>query len=214
MESKTIYAVVLDTMVPAYGNRRVTLFQSGGDGEAECPCGASISFQATPAEADRVIAAFCTQTCYAEHHGEYFHIPHLEASVPKEVKSTRPEFCPECNGGSKGRGHDHTSDCSHAPAKQQADQAAARRAERGNCSDCGGPPGRGRGWKHKPGCSKVTVNREVQPPCAECGGIRRGRGYSHAEGCSLKPQGYVSNGKPRGGFKGLRRRKMPAGCAA
>lgn len=209
--SNTIYAVILEPNLPAQGGRRASCFRPGGDQESECPCGKKVSFEATAADADRVVVVFCGKVCYNEHHGEYLHVPELKLSPRADKKSDKPKFCEECNGKSKpGPGYDHASTCSHA--KKRADAAAKKREARGNCPECDGPPGKFRGWKHNEGCSKVAPKHEPKPPCTECGGPRRGKGYTHVDGCSLKPKPQAKAAKgPRP--KGRRRRAMPAGIA-
>jgi hypothetical protein len=213
-KSIAIHAIITEPQLPCYGNRKATILRSGDGHTLECPCGSSVSFDASQAEADRIVIVFCGDTCRKDHIDDWLHIPVLSPSstAKSETKSDKAKFCPECDGPStRGKGWDHTSDCSLS----SVNQAQARRDARPNCPECDGPPGQRRGWKHKDDCPKLqpkVVDRVVKPPCTECDGPARGKGYTHAEGCSLKPKPYVKTGRPKGrpAIKG-RRRKMPAG---
>ena len=64
------------------------------------------------------------------------------------------------------------------------------------CPDCGGPSAKGRGWKHKDGCSSLKKTKSSKPPCFKCGGLPKGRGWEHKEDCSLNSKEKRSDKPP------------------
>ena len=160
--SNAVFAVITEPQLPCYGNRKATILRPGEPAEAgafgkfvvsrdaghtlECPCGSSVSFDATQAEADKIVTVFCGETCRKDHIDDWLHIPVLVPSTAKtDSKSDKPKFCPECDGLRSGKGYAHTDDCSLKPQPVE-------REVKPPCTECDGPA-RGKGYTHVDGCS-------------------------------------------------------------
>ena len=128
------------------------------------------------------------------------HPDNIAAAREDKVK----EPCPDC-GGPPGRtkGYKHLPTCPRLPANKPCPGCGGPRVvdgkgwvhkddcprlseDRESCPECGGPPGRARGYKHLLTCLSLPANK----PCPDCGGSRviNGRGWVHKDDCPRSPK--------------------------
>lgn len=110
-------------------------------------------------------------------------------TVEKKEKKKTVNECPECGGLRRKNSSlfDHRDDCLDHPVTKASRLADEKRAARGVCPHCGGPPPVvGRGFVHTQECTRgrPVVKKVIRPACPHCGGpAARGKGWTHAEDC-------------------------------
>jgi len=197
MKIKSVYALVESDMNPlpqVSCHRPLPKDDPRAEHGVCSACGRALAF--VPPKFVQVMELACSLPCekaLAWHN----HFP-KEKYVPPAPKETRPKECPECGGKRWYSDYRHTDECSLANQKT----IAAPKPTSEPCPECGGPPGKSRGWKHTEDCSMSGANRakakakaqyramhKEKPPCPHCGGPARGRGWSHNSECMLSSKG-------------------------
>lgn len=183
---RKIHAIVKSPKVKIYGERRSTCFKPNGDREHDCPCGTTVKFHATTEEINNLVAVFHDDDCYNAHKEDFFTRMPLKASLMPSG-GMRDDSETE-TFDSKG---DDMIETTVQESEAAPDKEPVVRVPRGNCVECGGEPGRARGWKHTPTCSLSTANKlaakaATAGKCPTCSGPKRGRGFTHTEACTEK----------------------------
>ncbi len=183
----SVYGLVSSPMV--IRKRRLTVLPTKRDNleAGVCAlqsCEAPLHFLPSVSPGESLIEVACTM----EHAlaAGWFPKEHLQVSsgTGVVVKTKPVESCPICGGDRKFKSNKffHKDDCADSPENV----AKAKKAARGVCPHCGGPPAFRRGFVHTEECTrgKPVVEKVVRPSCPHCSGPARGKGWTHKDDCS------------------------------
>lgn len=197
MNQTMINVIEEESMVPLYKNRICRVYKPGGPIIMTCPCGTPVQFYpSNQTQKSKIVVAFCCNECYNRSKNSF--IP-VNVGKEKEKVIKMNDSNETVNVGTEATVVETTEPVmavepateTSAPSPSKTRSAAmAPKAERGNCPECGGEPGRARGWKHTASCTlkapTVKDPSEIRR-CSVCNGPAKGRGFRHEAGCSAKP---------------------------